>query len=334
MDDSERPIGGNADQEPASPCDTTTPCHDSASSLPFKTATGGTLRRQRTIRSAVETGGIGFLTGADVSIRFLPAPENHGIVFRRTDCPGSEPIPARIEFTVPRQRRTAIEHRGVAVEMVEHVMAALAGLQIDNCLVELNAPEPPGADGSSLLFVNALLQTDIVAQNAPRPLLVVNHRCRITDDRAGAELIAEPLRRSALAITYHLDYGTRSPIPPQNLTVEITRESFTRELAFARTFILESDVAALRAQGYGLRTTARDLLVYGPEGVIDNRLRAEDECVRHKILDCVGDFALLGCDIHGHFRACRSGHRLNREIVHRLASSCPCFGNSPQRDAA
>jgi len=307
---------------------------DLASSLSFETAVGGTMRQQQTIRSAVGTGGIGFLTGADVSIRFLPAPPNHGIVFQRTDRPGSEPIPARIEFTVPRQRRTAIEHRGVAVEMIEHVMAALAGLQIDNCLVELDAPEPPGGDGSSLPFVSALLETDIVEQNAPRPLLIINHRCRIGDDRADAQITAEPLRGSTLAISYYLDYGLRSPIPPQNLTVEVSRESFTRELAFARTFILESDVAALRAQGYGLRTTARDLLVYGPDGVIDNRLRAEDECVRHKILDCVGDFALLGCDIHGHFRACRSGHRLNREIVRRLASSCPCLGNTPQRDAA
>ena len=328
MDNSAQPIGGEAEPAAASACS------ESAPALSFAMASAGTLRRQQTIREAVGTEGVGFLTGADVSIRFLPAPADFGIAFRRTDCPGSDPVPARIEFTVPRERRTAIEHRGVAVELIEHVMAALSGLQIDNCLVEVNAPELPGGDGSSLTFVNALSQTQLVPQDAFKSLLIVNHRCRIGDDAAGAEIVAEPSRRSMLAIGYHLDYGPRSPIPPQNLTVEIDRESFTRELAFARTFILESDVADLRAAGYGLRTTAQDLLVYGRNGVIDNRLRADDECVRHKILDCVGDFALLGCDIHGHVRACRSGHRLNRELMRRLASSCPSLGSTPQREAA
>src|SRR5262249_28091343 len=117
----------------------------------------GTMQRsQRTIARAVETSGIGFLTGADVRISFGPAPADHGITFLRTDCANAVPIPALVEFTVPRQRRTAIEFGGIAVEMIEHVMAALAGLRIDNCLVSLNAPEPPGCDGSSLQFAERL----------------------------------------------------------------------------------------------------------------------------------------------------------------------------------
>jgi UDP-3-O-[3-hydroxymyristoyl] N-acetylglucosamine deacetylase len=279
------------------------------------------LRNQRTIRRAVETRGVGFLTGADVTIRFLPAAEEHGIAFQRVDCPGSAPIPARLEYTVPRERRTAISSQGVTVEMTEHVMAALAGLHIDNCLVQIDAPEPPGGDGSALLFVDALDRAGAVEQSALRPVVTVTHCLKATTPDGNSDVSVRPMARPGLAIGYHLDYGARSPVPAQELVVNITPESFLKELAFARTFILEAEVEALRAQGYGKRTTARDLLVFGKDGPIDNELRAADECVRHKILDCLGDFALLGCDVHGYFDACRSGHRLNREIIRRVQLS-------------
>lgn len=287
-------------------------------------------RPQRTIQKPVETAGIGFLTGADVTIRFLPAEPNHGIAFQRTDCPGSEPVPALIEYAVPRRRRTAIEHRGVAVDLIEHVMAALAGLHIDNCLVQLNAAEPPGCDGSALAFVEALMSTEFVEQNAVRPCVSVDRLLRVSDDSGRCDVTARPLTAASsasaessecdghLTISYQLDYGPQSPIPPQAKTISVTPTSFVNELAFARTFVLESEAQALRAQGYGRRTTAQDLLVFGDDGVIDNRLRAPDECARHKLLDCVGDFALLGCDVCGHFSAVRSGHRLNRAIIRRL----------------
>ena len=105
------------------------------------------------------------------------------------------------------------------------------------------------------------------------------------------------------------------------LTFELSPETFIANLAFARTFVLETEVAALKAQGYGARVTEKDLLIFGPDGVIGNELRAVDECVRHKILDCIGDFALLGCDIHGHFRAYRSGHNLNHAICRQVLAT-------------
>lgn len=280
-------------------------------------------RLQRTIRRNVEACGIGFLTGADVSLRFLPAGPNHGIAFQRTDCPGSEPIPALVEFTVPRQRRTAIEHQGVVVEMVEHVLAALAGLQIDNCLVQLNAPEPPGLDGSCHELVERLLDAGSVEQDQPRELLVIEHPVRAASAQQRSELAAGPLSQPATVIDFQLEYGSDSPIQPQNLSIEITPETFAAELAFARTFVLQAEAETLRAQGYGRRTTAKDLLVFGPDGPIDNQLRAADECVRHKILDFIGDLALIGCDVRGQFRAYRSGHQLNREIVRRLKQTHP-----------
>jgi UDP-3-O-acyl N-acetylglucosamine deacetylase len=285
-------------------------------------------RQQRTLRGEIETAGIGFLTGADVTLRFLPAPPDHGISFQRVDCRGSAPIPARIEYAVPRERRTAIAAGGVAVEMIEHVMAALAGLQVDNCLVQLDAPEPPGFDGSCRAMADCLLSVGFVEQEATRQKLVIENTVRAGSQRGGSEIIARSLARRGMAISYHLDYGQHSPILPELLTLEITPETFVSELAFARTFVLESEVQALQAQGYGRRTTAQDLLVFGPDGVIDNELRTPDECVRHKILDCVGDFALLGCDVWGYFNAHRSGHQLNRDIVQRLQMAHPqaCTG--------
>lgn len=115
----------------------------------------------------------------------------------------------------------------------------------------------------------------------------------------------------------------RSPIKPQLLTYEFSPETFVSEIAFARTFILQSEVAALQSKGYGSRVTEKDLLIFGPDGVIGNQLRSSDECVRHKILDCIGDFALMGCDVHGHFRAYRSGHNTNHAICQKIQVSQP-----------
>lgn len=275
-------------------------------------------RSQRTISRRVEVSGIGFLTGADVNLQFHPAPPDHGIAFLRTDCLDARPIPARVEFTVSRQRRTALSTAGVAVEMVEHVMAALAGLQIDNCLVTLNAPEPPGCDGSSLTFAQALCDAGIDDQGVPRKILRIRHPvCVRSEDRSQSIKIA-PVTTGSLHLLYTLDYGPESAIPRQEFELRITPESFLRELAFARTFLLEKEAEQLRQQGYGRRTTHRDLLIFGPAGVIGNSLRTPDECARHKMLDCLGDLALIGCDLEGTVEAYRSGHSLNAEIVRRI----------------
>lgn len=277
-----------------------------------------THRLQRTIAAAVDVTGVGFLTGADIHLRFTPAPVGHGIAFLRTDRLYAPPVPALVEYTVPRQRRTAIQRCGVTIEMVEHVMAALAGLQIDNCLVELDGPEPPGCDGSSLLFAERLLDAGIVEQDQARPFLEISRPVTVRGDDSVQSLVGTPHADDALTLAYSLDYGPASPIVAQRAQVRITPESFLKELAWARTFVLEQEAHALRAQGYGKRTTAKDLLIFGANGVIDNELRAADECARHKILDCLGDLALAGCDLRGTVEASRSGHSLNAEFVRRV----------------
>jgi UDP-3-O-[3-hydroxymyristoyl] N-acetylglucosamine deacetylase len=279
------------------------------------------VRCQRTIRNETTTRGIGFLTGADVTLRFLPAPENHGVVFQRVDLSDQPCVPATHEFLVPRQRRTAISGNGATIELVEHVMSALAGLQVDNCLVQLDAPETPGFDGSCQAVVDALLLADFENQTATRRILHVPQPLHVTSED-GSMIDARPFGRDGLTITYVLDYGPNSPIPAQSYTVDVTPESFVNEIAFARTFILDSEIASLKALGYGPRTTSSDLLVFTADGVLDNELKAADECARHKILDCIGDFALTGCDVQGYFNAWRTGHQTNHELMRHLKDVC------------
>jgi UDP-3-O-acyl N-acetylglucosamine deacetylase len=281
----------------------------------------------------VETQGVGFFTGADVTLRFLPAAAHHGIQFQRLDVPGSEPIPAQIDYAVPRDRRTVLANREVTVELTEHVLAALAGLQIDNCLVQLDAPETPGCDGSAMAFVDALLSTEIVPQGEPKLCFVVERPTNVSSGD-GCCIMALPGKSASLTIEYILDYGADSPIPFQQMLLEITPETFVHELAFARTFILESEISALRSAGYGSRTSEKDLLIYGEDGILGNALRAQNECVRHKILDCLGDFALIGCDLIGHFRAYKSGHHLNRELVRELQQTHANYFSRSEFDAA
>lgn len=274
------------------------------------------FRSQRTLRRPAVVHGHGLFGGADVTLRFLPADENHGIVFERVDLAAPVRIPATIASLVKMPRRTAIASGGASVQMIEHVMAALAGLQVDNCLVQLDAPEPPGGDGSALFLADALWEAGFESQSAPRSIHAVQQSV-VVEERSGSRISVAPTRDGAYRVSYSLDYGACA-IPPQSFDVVLTPESFIEQVAFARTFILEEEVKFLQAQGIGLRATPQSLLVFGPGGVIDNRLRAPDECARHKVLDCIGDFALIGSGLSGDFRADRSGHHANHEVVRQL----------------
>lgn len=275
----------------------------------------GTTRRERTIDRAVAVKGVGFLTGADVEVRFRPADPGSGVRFVRVDLPDSPAVEARIEYVEPRDRRTTIRRGEAIVEMVEHVMAALSGLRVDNCTVEIDAAETPGCDGSSKAFVDALSLATIVEQAKIRERLVIDRPVAVQE--GAATLSAYPSAGDALVAAYHLDYGA-TPIGRQSYWAEINPHVFRSELAPSRTFLLENEAAALKQMGIGSRTTPRDLLVFGPDGPIDNELRYPDECVRHKLLDLIGDLSLLGKDIAGHVVAFRSGHKLNAALARAL----------------
>ena len=292
-----------------------------------------TLPKQRTLGRPATVSGVGFFTNADVTATFLPAEANSGIHFVRTDLADRIEIPATIAFAVERHRRTALERHTASVELTEHVLAALAGLEIDNCTVELTGPEPPGGDGSARHFVDALLDAGIVEQDQFAAVFPVPLSISVRPEDGNSSLAAKPYsaplaarlgggkgHSSGYVIRYDLDYGVESPIASQSAEFSITPDVFAREIAGARTFILESEVEALRKLGYGAKVTTEDLLVFGKAGVIGNVLRDDNECARHKLLDCIGDFALIGGRIAGRFHARRSGHATNRELIRTLST--------------
>lgn len=247
---------------------------------------------------------------------FRPAPPSTGIVFIRTDLTPSAAIPARIEQVTGTQRRTIIGKPPAHVGLVEHVLAALAGLRIDNCHVELNAPEPPGLDGSAKKFVDILRLAGGVIQPERRAVWTMDAPLVVSQD--GATLAIHPSDDPALKISYLLQYPLPSPIGWQTHTQSIAAETFGREIACCRTFILESEAEELRRQGLGVRTSVTDLLVFGRHGPLHNRLRYANEPARHKVLDIIGDLSLFGHDLRGHVVAYRSGHTLNIELVRAL----------------
>ncbi len=274
------------------------------------------IRPQSTIAAPVSVSGFGFWNGKNVTVEFHPAPADSGLVFVRTDLPQPAEIIAVLANRIPGPRRTTLSCRGVQVEMVEHLLAALAGLQIDNCEIRIDGPEVPGLDGSSAPFVEALLRTETVLQAEPRRTLEVFEPVRIESGESWIE--ARPHRDSAFRINYLLDYPQSRAIGSQKFSIDLNPAAFVSELASARTFLLESEARLLLEKGLGHRVSFSDVLVFGDDGPIDNQLRFPDECARHKALDIVGDFALAGCDWIGEITASRTGHQLNAELIHAI----------------
>jgi UDP-3-O-[3-hydroxymyristoyl] N-acetylglucosamine deacetylase len=270
-------------------------------------------RAQTTIARPVSISGIGYWSGLDVNIQFRPATVDSGIVFVRCDGPSPVKIPARVGNRVDIMRRTSIARDEFSVDMIEHLMAALSGMQIDNCEVWVDRAEMPGLDGSSYRFCDMLAGAGRVNQQALRPILRVTTPIRIQDRETWIE--ARP--HGSFAIEYQLEYNHRA-IGNQVYCAEITPTVFMEQLASARTFMLQSEAEMIQAQGLGKHVSYSDLLVIGEDGPIKNQLRFPNEYARHKALDLIGDLALAPFDIQAKITAHRSGHRLNAEMAKEL----------------
>lgn len=282
-------------------------------------ALGSGRRSQTTIARPVELRGLSLFHGYDTKVRLLPAEECTGIRFRRMDLSDSPIIPATFDFVRKVPRRTVIGVSDtVCVETIEHLMAALAGLQLDNCLVEISSPEVPAYDGSCRAFCDEILDAGLQSLSADIQPYAVNQHCEVHSKDGRQSIQVRPYMLPCPAFTYHFDYGARAAVSAQQFSIEITPESFYSEIAAARTFVLDVEIAALKKMGYGSHLTLQDLVVIGPGGPIENRYRWPDECVRHKILDCIGDLALSGAPFHGHVMCSRSGHHLNHEMARTL----------------
>ncbi len=280
--------------------------------LPFRKAPDAV---QCTLAGVVKLSGAGLFHGVNANVQLLPGSENSGVIFRRTDLSGRPEVLATVENVASAARRTVLAANGAKVETVEHLMAALCGLAIDNCVVEIDGPEVPAMDGSCLPFCEAILETGIDKQSAMRRL------CRIREAHAaagdgGERIEVTPLHQPVSSICYQLDYGTHSPVPVCSFTVSLTPDEFMQEIAGARTFIQEDEIELLRRMGFGRHLTSRDIVVFNNDGTItDNELRWPDEPVRHKILDCIGDLALCGSPFVAQVIAKKTGHRLNHVMA-------------------
>lgn len=274
------------------------------------------LRKQQTLAQVATFSGFGYWSGKDVRVELRPAPIDSGLQFVRSDIAPHVRIAADARNRLEAPRRTTLATGNAQVEMVEHILAALYGLQIDNCEIWVDQPEMPGGDGSSLAIVEAIDAAGIAQQDAPCKRLVISEVTRVGDDESWVE--ARPHKHAGLSIRYRLDYGPECPIGRETIDLKVSPKTFRTELASARTFLLEEEAEWLRSRGLGTRVTNQDLLVFGKTGLIDNTLRFENECVRHKALDLVGDLALAGCELVGHVIAHRSGHRLNAELVRMI----------------
>lgn len=273
------------------------------------------MRKQRTIKKTVQFSGVGLHTGKQTTVTFKPAPANTGIVFVRTDLAEQPKIKAEVAHVTDVARGTTIGLNGVKVLTVEHVLAAVAGLGIDNIFAEVNAGEAPVGDGSAMPFVNVLMEGGLAEQESPR------RESRISEPfvfaRDGITLLALPSER--LELSYMIEYKHRA-LDTQFGTFVIEPEVFVREIAPARTFCFLHDVEQLKAHGLIKGGSLENAVVIGDEGILNDELRFPDEFVRHKVLDLLGDLVLLGVPLVGHVMAMKAGHASHVEFVKRLRS--------------
>ncbi len=298
------------------------------------------MTKQRTIAREVTLQGVGLHTGANVTMKFVPAPENHGFAFKRVDLEGEPVIEADANYVVNTQRGTNLEKRGVKIQTSEHVLAALVGLDIDNVIIELDSPEPPIMDGSSKYFVESLESAGIVEQEAEREVYEVKDVISYRDETSGSEITVIPSEE--YQVTTMVDFGTKV-LGTQNATLQHLSD-FKEEIASARTFSFLHELEMLLENGLIKGGDLNNAIVYvdkeiseatmkklekafkkkklsvKPNGILDNlTLHHPNEAARHKLLDVVGDLALVGTRIRGKVIANKPGHYVNTQFAKKLS---------------
>ena len=301
---------------------------------------GEILSKQQTIKKEISLTGVGLHTGKDVTLTFKPAAENTGYVFKRMDLEDQPIIEADVNYVVNTQRGTNLEKDGVTIQTSEHVLAACVGLEIDNLIIELNASEPPIMDGSSKFFVEALEEAGIELQEAERDEFIVSEVICFKDEETGSELIIMP--SETYQVTTMVDFGTKV-LGTQNASLNKLSD-FKSEIADARTFSFLHEIETLLEHGLikggdlnnaivyvdkelspetmaKLRTAfKKDNIAVKPNGILDNlTLHYPNEAARHKLLDVLGDLALIGTRIRGKVIATKPGHEVNTQFAKKLA---------------
>ena len=269
------------------------------------------MKLQKTIKCEGKMHGRGLFGGKEAKIVFRPAPVDSGITFVRTDIPEPVRIRAVASNLAERSRRTTIKKGSVSIETVEHCMAVVNALEINNMIVEVDGP-----DCSSAEYLKVLKRAGVVEQNVGRKEYIIDKPVNIAV--GDACIYALPYSDDGLSLTYDLDYGGHTGIGRQIYSCKLSPETFEKHLAPARTFLLESEARQFHARGMGTHIGPRDLLVINSDGPIKNSYRFPNECVRHKIVDLIGDIALVGRPVRGRIVAYKSGHTLNQQLAKKL----------------
>lgn len=300
------------------------------------------LEKQRTIKNPVTLSGVGLHTGNKSNMTFRPAVENYGIKFKRTDLPDSPEIPADIDHVIDISRGTTIAKDGAEVHTVEHVLASIMGCEIDNIIVEIDSNEPPIMDGSAKDYVETLKKAEIIEQEAKKDYLIIEDTVHYHDDQNNVDIVALPLKDD-FRISVMVDYKNPA-LGVQHSGLFNLQKEFATEFAPSRTFCFLSEIEYLIGQGLikggdlnnaivivDKEATADELselqrklgidesIILGSNGNLNNReLRFKNEPARHKLLDLIGDLALIGAPVKGQILAARPGHKSNVEFTKML----------------
>ena len=285
------------------------------------------MLRRKTLASESRIEGIGLHSAVNVRLRLLPAAAETGIVFVRTDAGGVE-IPADLEFAGPAFYATVLVKDGVSVSTIEHLMAALYALGVDDARIELDGPEVPILDGSARPFVDQILAAGLRELPVLRQYITIVRPIEVREEEKTISVHPCP--------EYRVTYGIEFPHPAlgyQELTASLwSQDAFAEKLAPARTFTFERDVEALRRSGLALGGSLDNAVVVGATGILNAQLRFPDEFVRHKMLDLTGDLSLLGHPLRGHVVAYRAGHSLHGRLAHKIRASRESWYLAPWTD--
>jgi len=273
--------------------------------------------RQRTLRGESTVVGKGLFTGHAVRARLRPAEPDTGVVFVRVDLDDEPEVRAHIDNVIERPRRTTLQVDGAEVEMVEHCLSAMAGLGVDNVVIEIDASELPAGDGSAQMWVDAVHSAGIVEQEAPRRPIIITEPISVR--QGDASVTALPNGGGPIDLLYDLDYGPDSLLGRQAHAFTLDEQSYEHSIAPARTYALYDEAMLMRQRGMFEHVSPRDMLVIGESGPIENEFRFNDEPVRHKVLDLLGDLSLVGRPIRGRIVATKSGHALNQRLAQAIA---------------
>lgn len=277
----------------------------------------GVSLKQRTISQEVSFAGPGLFSGEPATLTLAPAEPGAGITFVREQDGRVATIPALVQNVLKRPRRTSLKNGTLLVETVEHCLAALSGMGINNAVVKVSGGrvgEVPGGDGSSKVFADAIVRAGTQEQDADLDPLVIDKPVQVTI--GDATLAALPGNPDKLEIIY--DFEAPPPVGRQTFCFRVGHDDFVSQLAPARTFVFENEAQELRARGMGKHLSVKDLLVIGASGPVDNAFRFANECVRHKVLDLIGDLTLVGRPLRGRLVAHKSGHELNHLLARKL----------------